>query len=86
MFLQESKDSTEEQIDALLNEFAIAIGYDSILVKRHFYAIKQGWENQFLNDLDKQEEKRKKLEELVEEAEFETSEEEENGEEAEEEE
>ncbi len=48
LFSDASKDMEPEKIDAALTEFASAIGFDANLVKRHFYAIKQGWEAQFL--------------------------------------
>ncbi|MCW4011290.1 MAG: hypothetical protein NWF05_11855 [Candidatus Bathyarchaeota archaeon] len=48
LFVGASKDEEVEKIDAALAEFADAIGFDANLVKRHYYAIKQGWEEQFL--------------------------------------
>jgi hypothetical protein len=66
---QASKDLTEDQVDALLNEFAKAIGFDASLVKRHYYSIKFQVEDQFLTTLEQQEKKRRKLEELAQEAE-----------------
>jgi hypothetical protein len=68
---------TEDQTDAFLNGLAATIGFDANLVKRHFWAIKQDWEDQFLAGIAAQEEKRRKLEHLSEEAESEAPEREE---------
>lgn len=72
LFVKESVGMEEEKVDALLNNLsaALALG-DANLVKRHFYAIRQGWEDQFLASIEKAEEKRKKLERLAEQAESE---------------
>lgn len=86
LFLQESRDLTEDQIDAFLNGLAATIGFDANLIKRHFYAIKFLVEDQFLVALQLAEEKRKKLAELAETAESETLEPEETQETEEEEE
>lgn len=53
-FEQASRDKNADEIEALLNSFATTIGFDANLTKRHFYAIRQGWEKQFLSDLDKE--------------------------------
>lgn len=71
LFAQASKDTEEDQIDALLNGLAATIGFDANAIKRHFWAIRQGWEDRFLADIATEEEKRKKLERLVETAESE---------------
>lgn len=47
-FAQASGEIDENQIDALLTAFAAAINFDVNLVKRHYYAIKQAWEPDFL--------------------------------------
>jgi hypothetical protein len=86
LFLQESKDLTEDQIDAFLSGLAATIGFDANRIKRHFYAIKFLVEDQFLVAVALAEEKRKKLERLAEEAEIETPESEEPTETGEEEE
>jgi hypothetical protein len=69
MFEKESRSMEEEKIDLLLHNLAVALALDENLVKREFYAIRQNWEDQFLSDLDKEEQKRRKLEELAQEAE-----------------
>jgi hypothetical protein len=71
LFQQASKDMGEDQIDTLLNGLATTIGFDPNLIKRHFYAIKFGVEEQFLVALEQKEKERKKLERLAEEAETE---------------
>lgn len=71
LFADASRDIEENQVDALLSGFAATIGVDPNLVKRHFWAIKQGWEDQFLTGIAAQEEKRKRLESLAETAESE---------------
>jgi hypothetical protein len=86
LFLQESRDLTEDQIDAFLNGLAATIGFDANLIKRHYYALKFQVEGQFLAALELAEEKRKKLERLAEEAESEAPEKEETEEEGEDEE
>jgi hypothetical protein len=48
LFSDASKDEESEKIDDALTRFADAIGFDANLVKRHFYAIRQGWEKQLL--------------------------------------
>jgi hypothetical protein len=77
LFLPESRDLTEDQVDAFLNGLAATIGFDANLIKRHYYAIKFQVEDQFLVAVALAEEKRKKLERLAEEAEIETPESEE---------
>ncbi len=47
-FEQASREMDENQIEALLTAFATVIAFDVNLVKRHFFAIKQGWETNFL--------------------------------------
>jgi hypothetical protein len=86
LFAHASRDMDEDQTDKLLNGLATTTGVDANLIKRLFWALKQGWANQFLGDIEAQEEKRKKLEELVEEAESEAPEREETEEEENEEE
>jgi hypothetical protein len=69
LFAKESRDMEEDKVDLLLNGLAAALGVDPHATKRQFYAVRQNWEDQFLSDLDKEEQKRKKLEALAEEAE-----------------
>lgn len=71
LFAKESRGMEEEQIDELLHNFAGAIDFDENLVKRHFYAIKFNYEDQFLADIEKEEKKRKEIEDLAKEAESE---------------
>ena len=47
-FEQASKEMDENQIEALLTTFATVIAFDVNLVKRHFYALRQNWEQEFL--------------------------------------
>lgn len=54
LFVQASRNTTSENVDTLLTQFASTIGFDANLVKRHFYAIYQGWEKQFLDELEKE--------------------------------
>jgi hypothetical protein len=77
LFAQASRNMEEDQVDSLLNGLAATIGFDVNAIKRHFYAIKLGYEDVFLVHIAEQEKKRKKLEELVEEAESEAPEREE---------
>jgi hypothetical protein len=69
LFLRESGDLTEDQIDAILTALAATIGVDPNLIKRHYYSLKYQVEPQFLAAVQLAEEKRKKLERLAEEAE-----------------
>ena len=71
LFQKESRNMEEEKIDALLSDFAEIIDFDPNIIKRHYYAIKFDYEDQFLADLKKQKKKREKLEEFAEEAESE---------------
>jgi hypothetical protein len=52
LFEQASRDMDENETDALLNNFAATIIFDATLTKRHFYAIRQGWEEQFLKSVE----------------------------------
>ena len=61
LLAKEAKGLTDEIVDALLESFAKLIDVDANLMKRHFYAIKFNYEDQFLADTEK--------EKLVEEAE-----------------
>jgi hypothetical protein len=83
LFEKETKNTEEDQVDALLNGLAATIAFNANMIKRHFYAIRQGWEDRFLADIATEEKKRKKLEALVEEAESEAPTEEETEEEEE---
>ncbi len=47
-FEPESRGKNEAEVDNLLTAFANTINFDANLVKRHFYAIRQGWEQAFL--------------------------------------
>jgi len=77
LFVQATKDTEEEKLNALLHNFAVALALEENAVRRHFYAIRLGYEDVFLVHIAEQEKKRKKLEELVEEAESEAPEKEE---------
>ncbi|GAI84952.1 unnamed protein product, partial [marine sediment metagenome] len=48
LFEKESRKMEEEKVDALLNDFADIIDFDSNIIKRHYYAIKFDHEDQFL--------------------------------------
>ncbi len=61
LLIKEAKGLTDEIVDALLDSFANLIDVDANLMKRHFYAIKFNYEDQFFADTEK--------EKLVEEAE-----------------
>jgi len=82
MFAKEAKNLDDETINELLEDFAEDINVDLNLLKRHFYAIKFNYADQFLADIEAQEKERKRLEEFTEEAEAELPEfDEEEGEE-----
>lgn len=57
LFAKEAKGMDDERIDALLDSFAEAIDFDANLMKRHFYAIRFNYEDQFLADIEKREKK-----------------------------
>ena len=75
--VQNTRDYDEPKLDALLRSFASTIGFNEGALRRHFYAIKFGVEDQFLAAVRLAEEKRAKLERLAEEAETEAPEKEE---------
>jgi hypothetical protein len=54
LFVKASENMTSDDVDILLSSFAATIDFDVNLVRRHFYAILQGWEKQFLDDLEKE--------------------------------
>jgi len=71
LFEKETKGIGEEQIDVLLGNLADTIKFDPNLLKRHFYAIRFDYEDQFLADIGKKEKQHKKFEQIAEEAETE---------------
>jgi hypothetical protein len=84
--VQATRDLEEERLNVVLHDFAENLGLDENAVRRHFWAIRFQVEDHFLVNIARQEENRKKLEALAEEAETEPlpSEETEEGEEDEE--
>jgi hypothetical protein len=71
LLVQSTKDLEEEKLNIALHNFAVNLGIDENAVRRHYWAIRFQLEAQFLAAVQLAEEKRKKLERLVETAETE---------------